>query len=64
VTIFLQVHPKVELIRIILGWGSEVLVVEPETLKLKIYQIVQQVTDNYKHFFKKVKKHSSGKAMM
>jgi predicted DNA-binding transcriptional regulator YafY len=53
VTISLQVHPTVELIRIILGWGSQVLVIEPETLKLKIYQIVQQVTDNY----------SSGKAM-
>jgi predicted DNA-binding transcriptional regulator YafY len=57
VTFSLQVHPTVELIRIILGWGSEVLVVGPETLKLKIYQAVQQVTDIYKQFFKKEKGH-------
>jgi len=47
VTFSLKVHPTVELIQIILGWGSEVRVVEPSTLKDKIIEVAEQIISNY-----------------
>ena len=48
VTFSLKVHPTVELIQMILGWGSEVKVINPLDLKNKIIEVNKNVIANYK----------------
>ena len=47
VTISLQVIPTYELVSMILGWGSEVEVVEPEGLRARVRSIIEEMGMRY-----------------
>lgn len=48
VTFSLKVHPTVELIQVILGWGSEVRVISPKSLQFQIKETLLTNLKNYK----------------
>ena len=47
VTFSLKVHPTVELVQIILGWGSAIRVIMPDNLKEEIRNILRENLDRY-----------------
>lgn len=47
-TFSLKVHPTVEFIQLLLGWGSEVKVKSPQALENQIIQIIKVLSDIYK----------------
>jgi predicted DNA-binding transcriptional regulator YafY len=47
VTFSLKVHPTVELIQVILGWGDSVKVLEPEFLRNRIVETLTKMTGLY-----------------